>query len=276
MSNELDIHRRQFVIGPQKIKYSNRWRSIEISDGVYFSYCETLPVKKGYDKSGNIFLLIGIAVQVAPKRDTPIKELEFVIKTPEEVYDSWAGRWILIYNNEIHLDFSALLGSYYTFVNEDLWISSSVSILKDLAGNKARVEVDLSKYRMNWIPLPFSRLSNVRTLLPSQILKITTGNIRARQLFPDYLVNQSEKEAMDNLDSYLKTAILNISKLNKNIWIPLSAGYDSRLLLAAAISANVPIKTYTMKKKNTWAFFNKNPQTSPVSKADMTIPPPSC
>ncbi len=59
----------------------------------------------------------------------------------------------------------------------------------------------------------------------------------------------------------------------RTVWLPLSACYDSRLVLALALFAKIPVKTYTMKNVKVWNSSQTNtPGSSYVSRADMTLP----
>ena len=70
------LHRRQFVIGPEPIKYRENWKSVKLDQSCYLSHCPTLPVKTVTDVNGNPWRLIGIAVQTDPDRPDPTDEIE--------------------------------------------------------------------------------------------------------------------------------------------------------------------------------------------------------
>lgn len=274
MSKDQKINRRQFVIGSEPFNKNNeQWETININDNLYLSHCKTLPVEKVLDQKNNAIYLIGLAVQTDQSREDPIEELKKNSNDLTNIYESWAGRWVLLTSEELHMDMGGLLGCFYLDYGDSLWISSSVNILKEVLEINNYDTTSLPGGAMKWYPLPTSSTPPINSLLPSQILLLKNGTIRARELFPSKLLNLSEEEALDIIQSSLIEGIRRVSKTGKNLWIALSAGYDSRMLLAAALKAKVPVKTYTMKKKNKWYFFRKTPSTSVVSKADMTLPP---
>jgi hypothetical protein len=55
----------------------------------------------------------------------------------------------------------------------------------------------------------------------------------------------SYDDLLDRLQAYLIIALQQASKLSNSLWLPLTAGYDSRLLLAAAHHAKIKVRTYT-------------------------------
>lgn len=266
------LHRRQFVLGPKPIRINDNWNIIPISEGIFLSYCETLPVQIGVDLFGKKFALIGIAVQIDKDREDPIEELKKGNENIEDVISTWSGRWGLIYENEIHSDFSGLLGLFYSENEQGLWISSSVSILNNLRNKTTVNKTFINENQMNWIPPPLTNIREVYSLLPSQYIDLNKKEIKMKQLFPEKFLTISEDDAIIMLKDYLITGVNNVAKMNKNIWVPLSAGYDSRLILATTLYSQKPFKTYTMRKTNKWSFFSNKPVTSPVSKGDMVIP----
>lgn len=267
------VDRRQFVIGsrPYSGKIGN-WTSIKINNKMYLSYERSLPLIEDYDSNGTAFYIMGIAVQTHPEKKEPKDEVKYGHERIEEIYSSWAGRWVFFTSTELHMDFSGLLGCYYAFIDGELWVSSSVRILSDLIGRNYEQD-PLSNSRMNWYPPPVSANPLVKALLPSQIINLQEGKIKARQLFPSSKMQYSESEALDILEHSLLIGMKAVAT-KYNVWIPLSAGYDSRLLLAAAARSGIHTKTYTNRKTNRWPWFSRKfPSTSLVSHADMSLPP---
>jgi hypothetical protein len=264
-------HRRQFIIGRHPIQRDG-WCVRTITDSMYLSHCRTLPVTEvdlGNGKYGG--LILGLPVQTHPCRHTPAEEAGKALDDIERTYDSWAGRWIFLTKTEVHGDISGLFGCYYSIVDGCLWVSSSVALLSEAVGGDWPRHPPLSRKGMNWYPPPMSRHPKVRKLLPSQVLQLSSGGVRPRQLFPDEKLRSSESEALSAIEVSLTTGLRWLERNGYTIWLGLSAGYDSRLLLAAAIQAGVPIKAYTMRKENQWR--NRLASTSLVSQADMTLPP---
>ena len=265
--------RRQFVISSRPFKdLDENWQTIKINEFLYLSYCPCLPIKLSYDKHGYPIIILGNAIQTDPNRGEPIDESKIYLNEIDKCYDTWAGRWIFIKHDELHMDFAGLLGCYYLKTETSILISNSVAILSAIIEDKNEYSNEILKSKMNWYPPPCSRNPSIKSLLPSQVLLLPSGKIRPRQLFPSVKIGYTIDQALDRIQKLLITGIQNIGKANKSIWIPLSAGYDSRLLLATAIKADIPIKTYTMKKKNSLLKRGKL-STSLVSKADMELPP---
>jgi hypothetical protein len=93
-------------------------------------------------------------------------------------------------------------------------------------------------------------------------------------LLPDTGLGGDHNAILDRLQESLLTGLRRLAHRARTVWVPLSAGYDSRLVLALALSAGIPVKTYTMRKVNVWhRSANGRPFTSYVFGADMTLPP---
>ncbi|MEX0779781.1 MAG: hypothetical protein WD491_03620 [Balneolales bacterium] len=264
------VHRRQFFIGPESFQ-SDGWEVRKLTKSLYLSHCSSLPVKEVTDADGVMWYLLGLTEQTDQKKKSPVEEIKN-LSTDKilPAYANWTGRWVLIGNDSLHLDASGLLGCYFSQKGGDLRISSSIKLLSGIVNARK-----ITLKHQDWYPLPDTQYESIHKLLPSQLLYLSTGDTGARIMIPE-LGRESYSEILDHIQNGLIYALRKASKNFDSVWIPLSAGYDSRLLLAAAVSAKIPVKTFTFRKKNSWsAFINRRniPTTSYVSKADMTLPP---
>lgn len=276
---KIKVHRCQFIIGPEPVAIHSDWRVFNIRKDLYLSCCNSLNIMHGSDKKGNQFLILGIAVQADENCSNPLTAMcncSDLLKYAGDVYSSWSGRWIFVNSSELHLDFAGLMGCFYVIMHNELWISSSVALLSSLCWKELPSErrlLTLPAGHMNWFPLPGSSIPGIKALLPSQVLLLDTGRVRPRQIFPQQKFIASESDAINRLQNLLLCSMRNIDNGGGRIFIPLSAGYDSRLLLSAARQAGLPVHTYTIVKKNRWPVLDPRPRTSIVSEADMTLPP---
>lgn len=282
----MEIHRRQFVVGPEPVLVDRGWAAREVASGTFISHCNGLPVATVRDGNGIPWHLLGLAVQTDPQRPDPTAEI-VAAGTGEvaRLYPAWAGRWVLIGNGKVHLDASGLLGVFYLPARpaaggpRDTWLSSSASLLAELTKSEV-VPGGIERIKeggVNWYPPPRSRYAGIRRLLPSQVLVLPGGELRSRPLLPE--PGQAEgtggyEDVLSGLQEGLTAGLRRAAEGHRRLWVPLSAGYDSRLVLALALHAGLNVKTYTMRKANEWRLVgNSRPRTSYVLKADMTLPP---
>jgi hypothetical protein len=216
-------------------------------------------VTTGIDVNGGIWHLLGLAVQTDATKADPLTEIGKASTVDvTKLYTSWAGRWVLVGNTEVHMDCSGMLGCFYTTINEERWISSSLAILQEIGRLSPRRETLKHKDGLEWYPLPLSRFEGVYKLLPSQVLNLKTFHTEARAL-PKPIAGLSYDAILEKLTEKLKCAIVNVSGSGGPIFIPLTAGYDSRVILAAAQYAGIKAESYT-----TGHYY--------ISHADVTLP----
>src|SRR5215208_5126239 len=263
----MHLHRRQFVLGPRSCSPMPGWTTTYVPHAGYLSHCPELTVASAKDADGQVWHLLGLAVQTEAGRPDPVDEIRTATRgTIQDLYQTWAGRWALIGAGELHMDASGLLGCFYTLrpsggTAEELWVSSSAALLVDVSGVDGTPVRNLSFGEgIDWFPPPRSRFESIRRLIPSQILVLAHGDVIPRRLFPELPGTFVYDSTLDSLREYLTTALRRASAISGDLWLSLTAGYDSRLLLAAARYAGVSVKTYT--------------QVYPgISQADLTLPP---
>jgi hypothetical protein len=229
------------VIGPAPLPARKDWQSRELRAGVVLSSCPTLPIE---DDEG---LILGIALRPAP------------LKT------SWAGRWAFVTEDlRLHLDASGLLGCFYRRVGTSLWVSSSPAILRAIEPELPPPfpPLDPEDWTRDWYPPPRSGFESIHRLLPSQVLDLRTGNIEPRLLLPELTRLGTVQETLVEIARILVVLVREASQRFPDLWVSLSGGMDSRLVLAATHAAHVPVTTYTNRKPDDL-----------ISKADRTLPP---
>lgn len=253
------LHRRQYIISSKPILYYRNWRSVELSPSVHLSHCPALPVQSVSDADGEVWHLIGVAVQTDPNKQEPVCE---IAKTKTDrvsaLYYSWSGRWTLIGRGELHMDACGSLSCYY--VNSEarldvggLLISSSPSLLHELVGDRAGAR-DPRKlvwgHGIEWFPPPRSPFENIVRLLPSQVLSLEMCEVAPRSLFRNVFKGLLYNQVLERIEQALLTFVRRMPQEGRTVWLALSAGKDSRLLLAVMCRSKIPFRTFTLASKS--------------------------
>jgi hypothetical protein len=251
-------HQRQFMISPTPLKAYRDWESETVQGVGFLSHCPTLPVQKVISHDGREYVLIGIAVQTDPSRPQPIEELKKPTSCIADLTDTWTGRWALIANGILLTDTAGILGCLYSDTEGGLLVSSSAALLR--TSQTATFDNRLLDFGagFEWYVAPLSRYVGVRRLLPSQELDLKTGKVRAKRLFR--AEELTYEQALVQIEQTLVTALTALARTSQSLWLPLTAGFDSRLILAAVVRAGVKVRCYT-----SWY--------TDMTLADLTLPP---
>lgn len=247
MTELLPLHAHQFVLGPVEYKASDDWQSIAIRNGLVLSHCPRLPVALVTDQAGRNWALLGLAAQSDPQRESPAGELA-TLSTNDvaALHESWTGRWLLIGETELQLDATGLLACFY--LEGGPWASSSLALLSQLGGQE---EPGSRRYRLvrgdgfNFDPPPRTCYRGIAKLLATQNLDLASGRPLPRETLSPPRDPLPYDEALDRMAACLVTAAQNAARDGWKLKLALSAGYHSRVLLAAAVKAGVAFETYT-------------------------------
>jgi hypothetical protein len=209
--------------------------------------------------------MVGLAVDTREGAAEPPAQIGHCPTTAvEREYETWAGRWVLIGNGEVHLDASGRLGCFYAGGTDVVWASSSPAILASRLAAGGTLTTDRRRLRrdvgISWFPPPRSRFAEVRRLLPSQILDLRTGRVRPRPLMPRIEPGRDFDTTLELIRSNLSTALRRVLETGEPAWLGLTAGFDSRVLLALAHSDGLPVRPFTSV-------------THETSMADEVLPP---
>jgi len=251
-------HQRQFVIGPTPLKAYPDWKSETVQGVGFLSHCPKLPVRKVVSQVGSEYILIGTAVQADASRKSPLEELKKPPACIADLTHTWAGRWALIADGTLLTDTAGILGCLYSGTGAGLSVSSSLALLRTTQTAIFDDRALQLGVGVEWYVAPLSRYMGIRRLLPSQQLDLKTGKISAKRLFKQ--VELTYEQAMAQIEETLVTTVTELAKTSLALWLPLTAGFDSRLILAAVLRAGVKVQCFTL-----WY--------ADMSRADLTLPP---
>lgn len=245
------LHRRQFVIGPQPFEEVSGWTHRQLGPSTRVSHCPDLRAAWARDMEGNAWGILGLAVESREEFADPLSQIAASASSKiASQYSGWAGRWVLIGRDTVHVDAAALLCVFYGRDRQGrTWASSSPALLQQIIAEDDSSHDNQRQLRyetgISWFPPPQSRFARVRRLLPSQILDLSTGEVRARPLLPLIDPSIDFDAALDALQRSLVTTIRRLPLDGKPLWMSLSAGADSRVVLAAAHLAGVKMTCFT-------------------------------
>ncbi|MDJ0696790.1 hypothetical protein [Mastigocoleus sp. MO_188.B34] len=247
----MHIHRRQFVIGPEKFLLNETWKSYQLSNSVWLSYCPDLQVTTVKDNNGKAWYILGIVVETLQSKKSPAEEIKQTSsdRVPD-LYSTWSGRWVLIGNGKLHLDASGLLGCFYHQNSQGgVWISSSVALLAQIVFKGRSPVIDSRQLQhevgISWYTPPFSRFDGISQLLPSQLLDLDSGEIQSRPLMPEICLDRDYEDILDEIQKILVTTLQQLAKISPELWLGITAGYDSRLILALSHAAGIQVQPFT-------------------------------
>lgn len=237
------LHRRQYVVGPGPVL---GWPAVQVGE-LCLSHHPELSCRQVSTPSGT-WTLLGDPVQTDSAAGTPAQELTGVAAdAPQATTRSWAGRWLLLDPvGAVHLDASGLLGCTYRSDGEGTWASSSPALLARLPGlaQLAPVARSYGYEGANYHCAPGAGFAGLDRLLPSQVLDLGAGRVRARRLMPG-LPRREVPDVARELCARLAAGTGQVAAGAGTVWLALTAGVDSRTLLAAALVQGVPVRTFT-------------------------------
>jgi hypothetical protein len=260
------LYRNQFILGPDfaEGEHFEHWKRIAVNASVHLTVHPDLNVcicREG----GKTIALLGYILDPDHPGASDLDILKNLLADTENggtVYRSTfglGGRWILILDDGRMLTlFNDAAGLRQVFHTRDamtgaVWCASQPIALARLLNRPITAEaeefIDSYEFRSNpefrW-PADGSPFEGIRHLLPNHALDIATG--RCRRYFPDgQLEELSPESAADRIGERLRGIMLAAARRFKLV-ISLTAGLDSRMVLAAARPIQNDIAVMTVRQ----------------------------
>ncbi len=246
------LHRRQYLLGPTAWPgWPSRRLAVESPASrppLVVSHHPDLTCRQVGSASG-CWTLLGDPVQTSSGDPAPDAALARAnVDDVGASTRSWAGRWLLVDpTGRVHLDAAGLLGCLVRRSGGQTWASSSPALLADLP-DLPRLPDDgrslVHDRGANWHASPGAGFPGLDRVLPSQVLDLTTGQVLPRRLLPE-LAPITVEAAATELQQRLTSGLVALQAQASQVWIALTAGLDSRTVLACAVAAGLPVRTCT-------------------------------
>ncbi len=245
----MELSYKQYLLTNQALSLSDM-KELPIEGGVRLYIGKDLPIRCGMTAAGTSYVLLGEAYctdrfprEATEDLDAATDDAAFTITK------FWTGRWALILGKELITDASGLMSVFYHEAENGWILSSSIALLSYQLGMNEDKRVALTG--LTWSILPSTIRKAVKLLFCTQSVTLnSTLKIHFHNRFSEWRDISYEKR-VKTITLSLVAGLKNIDKYSgRKLWIALTAGKDSRLTLAATLSAGVPFDTYTAKHRN--------------------------
>ncbi len=270
-SEENLLFQNQYVIGPRCPQTLPSWGKRKFGASLWITSHVDLAITE-YKKEEKRIVLIGYMLD--PER--PLHDNEKILKRLLSENHSFGtllkstyglvGNWVLIYSDGkmsyLFHDCTGLRSVYYTDIEQtnELWLASQPRLLKNILNLQVDKEVKdfIAKSKSQadnfWWPGEESPYTAIKALLPNHYLDLTSSH--ANRFWPDGpLPNLSRRDAIEKISEQL-TGTMTAAVHRFDLALALSAGWDSRVMLAASKTVKDKVCVYNGKRLG---FTNKHP-----------------
>jgi len=232
---------KNWIINKETTNSGNE--TIQLSNTYFFHYSHDLKFTSGKSILGNTFIIIGTVTSCSNE----YQDVELILRNGSlkeflEAKKYWGGRWIIFFNGVLYTDFCCVYGVFWH--RKTNTVSNTFDVFELLNIDTINFEIS-NKYYLNWVVTPKTPFNDVYKLMPGTGLNFSEKSIELLDL--DYAkdLNLPEKEVVASLSNCLRIESKSIQSKFKQVYVALSAGYDSRLIYSVFTSQDIKIKTYT-------------------------------
>jgi len=254
-----DISKKQYIWSAKKLNNAPSMKEYPVAGGYLYVHDE-LNICIYTDKNENKVYLLGNAFCMDRAGKTPADDIaQWDGESAKELTKFWTGRWVLFTDNELLTDACGLMSAFYTNEKEQKYISSSLALICDFADITVSRSVESSG--LTWQLLPYTVADGVKLLLCTQKISFTQDDFCV--VFDnrfDISFDMTTEKKCEQISAYLVNAAKNICQFSaKTLYLALTGGKDSRLVLSAFLNAKSPFVAYTFEHKNISSSDKKIP-----------------
>jgi hypothetical protein len=225
------LHRRQFVIARRPVTVDPTWTRTDLAGGWILSYQRDLEV-------------------AVDRRDPARPEVVIGTRLCADSTGRGAGHYVHVRWPRVSNDPAGLLGLHVGRLDGELAVASSPALaMLALTGSIPPYDIaDPLEHRgaINYVPAPGTRWRPVRRLFCDQAIDLMTGEI----VHADHGIRP-----LGSFDAALELAIRELLRFSEElgpripgtVFLPLTAGLDSRTVAAAFLAAGLRFETVTFR-----------------------------
>ena len=241
--------RRQFFITPYRVNHGEYFNSVELSGGYLLSYHSDIEYTQVTTDETKIILLGNLFDPFEAKRTNEdiLRELvRYPLHEVVKMGDKYSGRYIIIYsgNHELKLfhDFMSHMKVYHTNINGKTWCASQPHTLAGYLNLKKTEDKEKLQYFRSEIPrknqfvdlFHYTLYDEIRHLQPNHYLDILNYSL-TRYWPADPVTPLPLKKVVSESSGILRGYLQSAAERYK-LMVPVTAGYESRMLVAATSS----------------------------------------
>lgn len=255
--------RRQFLLGPEPFMPNKYWTQVPMLHGLHLSIHLDLPYVTAVDGT-RLLTLIGLAVDpyhLKRKEKEILLALADHASTVDTLIAATAplgGRWVIILQDPggtwLFTDPCGFRQVFYTSDGEYPWCASQPELIKASLGLELNPDEALQKFITSpeflqkespWVGTQ-TRYQNCFHLLPNHYLD--AGTLEQKRFYPLRTLPKKGKEEILDTASFLLRGLLTAIAKNHRAVLALTAGWDSRVLLAASREVCSELEYYVDRK----------------------------
>ena len=260
------LYRSQFILGPHFVDTFPSWQRLTIRGPLHLTVHPDLNVCCVMDRAKTILLLGFILNPENPQASDQeilnalmanlVSYTEILMQTAR-----FGGRWILIVDDGSTLvlfhDAVGLRQVFYTDLEstQQLWGASQPGTLAEILGLQVDGDAqdfitspEIRRNREYWWPGDSSLYKEVKHLLPNHYLDLATG--RCYRYWPNRNLTRISLDTVVEACSSILRGLLVASVKRFDLVVSLTAGLDSRLVLAACHGIQDQLSYMTLKQIN--------------------------
>ena len=258
------LYRSQFILGPNFGVNLDTWKKLKINSSMFLTVHPDLVSYQLIHGDKSLTLLGSILDPDKPKATDSdiIDDLFFKLINSENPFDftfKLGGRWVLIFDNGqeqiLWHDAAGLRQVFYSNrkYSQDVWCSSQPKMIANLLNLELDREAvdfvesgEIRENREYWWPGDASPYKEIKRLLPNHYLDLGTGV--CHRYWPDNHLRSLEFNDAVELIMRHMTGLIKSASNRFDVVISLTAGWDSRLVLAASKEISHRISYMTVKQ----------------------------
>jgi hypothetical protein len=249
------ISYKNFLLAAHPLPALDGWRQIDVF-GCFLSVSETVPVIRITQDGGVLAFLLGwVADRTSLLRDG--RQYDLAGASIEEFRDGLCGRFVMIARlSEGHVAVSGDAGGLFPIVfdAEAGMVASSPAVIgahKTLEFDSCVTQAVKRLDSTVWYPFGLTPYLGVKRLLPSELLSLGRGTC-AVSLAPGWLPAVTKPVTAEALCVQVAEYVTSFST-DGPLVAHLTAGYDSRMVMAAILRSGIDVRFLTIGGRSSGA-----------------------